>query len=338
MEDTLDLIEAFVGPPSEDALTRVYETDLAELDAAFTWLGVEAEAHTELLHDWSAFVHDERWVRALAQLVTLVVRDRGDVERAIPIWPDMVERGPHGRHLYYYLFALEGPAMATYLRDHGGPEDLIDETCSLLARHGRIHQAKWGTPGVDAGWWMIPVLRADIVQVGSLEFHLLPLGPRVLAAEPWYDEAEQRRRGPGFRYGDPSLGIHIPAYTDLSPEALDETFTRARASLGTLWPTTQRRLATCESWMMDDRLVTALGPNSRIVQFQQRFTLLPEWHEDRENVLEFVFRQPTVAFEDLQPTSRLQSFLLETLRHGNWRSRVGWLDFDGPQRITDAEV
>jgi hypothetical protein len=29
---------------------------------------------------------------------------------------------------------------------------------------------------------------------------------------------------------------------------------------------------------------------------------------------------------------------LETLRHGNWRSRVGWLDFDGPQRITDAEV
>ena len=84
--------------------------------------------------------------------------------------------------------------------------------------------------------------------------------------------------------------------------------------------------------MMDDRLVAALGPSSRVVGFQQRFTLLPKWHDDRDNVLEFVFRQPGVPFEQLQATSRLQAFILRTLAEGPWHNRIGWMDFDGPVR------
>jgi hypothetical protein len=328
---TLDQMEHFLGAPEASVVARVRETTSTSLDDELGILDIPLDARNEILSHWSTFLTEEAWVRRLAQLVTMVERDRGNNLAPLPIWDDLDDHGTSGRLLYYYVFAMAAPGLRRMLRDQGAPDDLVSETCSLLARHGEIHRQKWGSVGVDAGWWLLPVLRGEIVQVGSLEFHRTPLGHGILACEPWYDEAQQQELGEGFRYGDESLGLHIPAFIDLSPEAVDETFARARRVLGALWPCSQSRLMTLESWMMDDRLAAALGPESRIVQFQQRFTFLPTWHDDRDNVLEFVFRQPLVPFEELRPQSRLQSFILETLKNGDWHSRLGWIHFDGPE-------
>jgi hypothetical protein len=57
--------------------------------------------------------------------------------------------------------------------------------------------------------------------------------------------------------------------------------------------------------------------------------MLPVWHEDDEDVIEFVFRRPNVALEDLPRTTTLERAVVEVLRTGaHWRNKTGWFDFD----------
>jgi len=327
----LTTMDAFLGPVAPGTTERLRAVSADEMGERVASLALSAEATREITEYWPQFVRDDQWMRLLAQLVAMVERGRGHLEEPLPIWDDADAYGPSGRLLYFYVFALTWSETADFLRAQGMPDDVVDTTLSALARHAETHRLKWGTVGVDAGWWMLLLLRGELVQIGSLKFHQVRLGQGVLSPKPWFTPDEQAQRGEGFREGDMSLGIHIPARIDLSPEALDRTFARAREVLSVAWPPSTRRLATCESWMMDDRLVEALGPSSRVVGFQQRFTLLPRWHDDRDNVLEFVFRQPGVPFEQLRATSRLQEFILRTLAQGPWHNRIGWLDFDGPR-------
>ncbi len=329
MNETILQMDAFLGAPTIEALDRVTTTTAQWLDEVFHRLAIADAARIELVAYWPHFLSDATFCRLLAQLLTVVERDRGDTHAPLPIWDDLDELGPSGRLLYYYLFALATPGLLEYYRVLGVPSDVVASSLSSLERHAETHRRKWGTNGVDAGWWMLPIIRGEILQIGSLKFHRFDLGEGVLTPEPWFDTDEQTQLGPGFRYGDQSIGVHIPARIDISPTMLDATFARAREVLGVVWPTNQRRIITCESWMMDDRLVNALGPDSRIVAFQKRFALLPSWRDDRANVLEFVFRQPGVALEDLVPQSRLQSFIIDVLTTGEWQSRIGWCDFDG---------
>jgi len=330
-QPTLVLMDGFLPAATDESAARLRSVSPEFVRRILEDLAVSSPAIDEAVGNWTAFQADSDWCNLLARLVTMVERDRGNLEAPLPIWDDLDDAGQHGRLLYVYLVALCAPGLVTLLTDQGVPAPTVRLTLSALERHNQIHVAKWGSFGVDAGWWLLILLRGELLHIGSLQFHRLKLGRGILAPHPWYSEVEQVRRGEGFVLGDDALGVHIPVGADLCAEALDATFAQARDVLGGCWPSPTRRLATCQSWMMDDRLVTALGERSRLVGFQRRFELLPDWQDDRDNVLEFVFRQPTVALEALTASSRLQAFVLEVLRSGDaWRDRTGWLDFDGP--------
>lgn len=176
---------------------------------------------------------------------------------------------------------------------------------------------------------MLPVLNGELLQVGSLQFHRERLGIGSLSPSPWFGEEEVAALGEGFRTGDASLGLHIPDHADLTPASLDATFEDARALLGLLWPAPDRRLATCQSWMMDDRLSSYLDPASNILRFQERFSLLPGWRVGDVDVVDFVFAMPNTPLSDLPQMTSLERAVVDVLRHGHWRDRSGWLDFDG---------
>jgi hypothetical protein len=180
---------------------------------------------------------------------------------------------------------------------------------------------------------MLPILRGEILQIGVLKFHRLTLGVGSLSPSPWLSDDEAAARGPGFRRGDPLIGLHIPQGADLSPAALDLTFTDARRVLGNLWPVKERRIATCQSWMMDERLRRFLDEETNLVSFQRRFNVMPLWRDDDDDVLDFVFRRPGVALADLPQTTRLERAIVEVLQRGeHWHSPIGWLDFDGQRQ------
>ena len=332
--DTLEMMDAFLGTASDVALHRVRETTRDEMVRRIKELELHADVAHELIEHWEPTRDSPRWSALLAALVSCVERDRGNIDAPIAIWEDLDEYGPSGRLLYYYLFALEIRELRAWYESIGVPEDVSAASIGALARHGETHFLKHGTHGVDAGWWMIPILRAEILQVRSLKFHRLHLDVGTLAPRPWLDVLDAEAMGEGFRPGDESLGIHIPARIDLSAEELDATFARARDVLARVWPCATRRIATCQSWMMDDRLPAALGEESRIVGFQRRFELIGPYADDVDTVMYFVFGRSRVDHADLadvEATSRLQRAVLDVVASGgSWHSRTGWIDLDAP--------
>lgn len=330
MPDRLVQIETVLGPGSPDAIERVRGVDASAMGSMLAELRLSREVVAELIRHWDETRDSPQWSSLLASMVSSVERARGRIDAPIALFDDLDDDGPSGRLLGYYLFALQAGAMRTHHHAHGLPEDVSEATSGALARHGETHWRKHGTLGIDATWWLLLILRGEIVQVGSLKFHRYRLGVGTLTPRPWLDAPTIARRGEGFRPGDPALGVHIPARTDLSPAALDATFARAREVLSVAWPSTTRRLATCQSWMMDDRLVAALGEASNIVRFQRRFELIEPFEDDVDIVTYFVFgRGPGANAVDLATTSRVQRVVRDVLVAGDrWHNRTGWLDFD----------
>jgi hypothetical protein len=327
--DTLELMDAFMGPATPEAIEQVRNVDRAAMTARLRELSLGPEVVQELSAQWDETRRSPRWSSLLAALCLLVERDRGHIDAPIPIWRDLDEYGSSARLLYYYLFALQGEKLHAHHRDHGVPDDVSHATFAALERHGETHRIKFGTTGVDAGWWMMPILRGEMLQVGSLKFHLVHLEVGSLAPRPWLDATAVGEHGEGFRPGDLSLGVHIPARIDLTPAVLDATFARAREVLPLVWPSSTRRLATCQSWMLDDRLIAALGEDSNIVRFQRRFELIEPYADDINTVRYFVFGRNSGDVADLRATSRVQRVVLDVLQSGgSWHSRTGWLTFD----------
>ena len=326
---TVALMRRYLEQPSAETIERVRTFSATEVAAQLIALGVESEERLEAVGHWDEFRRDHGWVSLLASLIDTVDDQRGRIDAAIGIWPDLVEAGASGRLLYFYLFAMCGEATGEYLRAVGFDDTVVDATLGVLVRHARIHRRKWGLAGVDAGWWMVVTLRGELVQIKSLQFHRVNLGVGTLSPSPWYDDADVEALGTGFRRSDPSIGLHIPDGALLTPAALDATFDEARRVLSTCWPVHQRRLATCQSWLLDDQLAVYLPANSNIMGFQRRFTLLPEWVDDDADTLEFVFRSPDTPLSRLPRDTTLQRAILSVLeRGGHWRARSGWFDFD----------
>jgi hypothetical protein len=329
VEGTIAEMESFVAPASPN-VTRVLTFDTRDVAAALRSAGVPESVLREVVTQWNAFRDDDVLVPLLSSLVEWVERTRGDVDAPIPIWDELDAAGTNGRFFYFYLFALCYDATREFLRHSGCPNDVIEMTMSAVPRHTQIHQRRFGSAGIYPGWWLLPILRGEMVQIESLKFHRVNLSVGNLSPEPWYSNEESNARGTGFRRGDPSVGLHIPVGTALNPDAIDRTFAHAREVIAEMWPVTQRRLATLQSWLLDDQLKSFLSPDSNIMKFQQRFTLLDGWYDNDEETLGFIFQSPGVAIDDLARDTSLERGVLGLLeRGGHWRARPGWLDFDG---------
>lgn len=330
VEVTIASMRSFLPSPRADVAEWVAAVTSTAIRDSLHELALEADEINVIVAQWEEFRRDERWLSLLVSLVTSIEEQRGDHDAPLPVWDDLDDAGAGGRFLYFYLFALTWRATQNFLRARHCPAPIITRTMSSLARHAGIHSRKWHTVGLDAGWWMLPVLRGELVHVGSLQFHRVTLGVGTLAPHPWYSDAVARTLGPGFRVGDASVGLHIPDHTELSPTALDATFAEAREVVGAVWPVAQRRVATCQSWMLDPQLAEFLAPSSNILAFQRRFTSLPEWIEDDRDIVEFVFRQPGVGLRDLPQRTTLERAVVTLLKSGgHWRVPAGWMDFDG---------
>jgi hypothetical protein len=327
--DTISRMREFWPPPSSASLDRVRDVDVDELSRILENFELTDASVQEIVDHWRDVQRNPHWASLLAAGSTMVTIDRGKIDAPLPIWPDLNNEGDGGRLFYFYLFALCYDETVAFLRQSGTPEDIIDASVGILTRHSATYERKWGRLGVETGWWILLVLRGELLQIGALEFHRVTLGVGTLSPE-WYDDNEARAFGPGFRRGDPSVGLHISQDADLSPASLDRTFEEAREVLGELWPVRQRRLATCRSWTMDERLIDVLRPTSNLVAFQRRFEIVPGSLDGDKDVLDFVFRRPNTALADLPQTTSLERAVVSVLQSGDhWRTRTGWLDFDG---------
>ncbi len=328
MSETILAMREFWPTPSRLASERVESFEVGDVASVLSAIGFATDQIEEISRHWRAAQISEEWSSLLAAGCTMVANDRGNIDQPLPIWADLDDEGDVGRLFYFYLGALCYDDTLTYLRAHATPENVIESTMNIYLLHAATHLRKHGTLGFDAGWWSLLVLRGELLAIGSLEFHRVNLGVGTLAPE-WYHDGDPHATLSGFRRGDSSIGIHIPQGADLTPPALERTFDDARRVLGDAWPTNSRRLATCRSWMLDDRLL-ALRADSNLTLFLRRFVLVPGSVDGDEDVVDFVFRLPGTALADLPRRTSLERLVISVLESGeHWHIRTGWFDFDG---------
>jgi len=107
------------------------------------------------------------------------------------------------------------------------PVDVIDSTMTVVPRHVQIHERKRGSVGFEPGWWLLPILRGEMVQVGSLQFHRVNLGVGNLS--PSRGIRSRRVSSAVSDFDGATLpSDHIPYGAALAPHDLDATFARAR--------------------------------------------------------------------------------------------------------------
>jgi hypothetical protein len=249
--------------------------------------------------------------------------------------PDAMRRMPNvavslgvvGRCFWIVVFVTAVDLIRNWHAAHGISDEISWATLADLGRHMRLYRQRNAATGLDTHWWIALHFRGGLFAIGRLQYapyRLLtgPAGPLF-----WYDEEAAAARAPGFARGDPAIGLHIPESGPLTPSACADSFAAAREFFRAHFPEFAGAVVTCTSWLMDDQLVAHLDGRSNIVQFQQRFELVPGTREADAQALHFVFgRGPDTPIDELRPETTLERAIVRHIKEGgHWHMRTGWL-------------
>ncbi|WP_146159551.1 acyltransferase domain-containing protein [Allonocardiopsis opalescens] len=251
--------------------------------------------------------------------------DVGRFDAPYRAWPQLPETlGAAGRCFYAHVFTHASARVRAWHRERGVTERESLAILADLGRHLGVHRTAFGTVGLNAQSWLSLHLGGMIYEFGRLQFNMMTIAPGSSPGH-WYDGERLSGLGPGFQAGDAALGVHIPPTGPLTPEAVEDSFARAREFFATRFPEPTRRLAVCTSWLLDDQLARYLDAGSNIVRFQRRFEAVPGGTEDESDFFWFVFRKHEPHLCQLPQDTALQRAIVAHLREGGrWRVRTGW--------------
>jgi hypothetical protein len=267
-----------------------------------------------------------RWLlQQCRRLVTGSMGDLSSPELQLPQLPAAL--GLEGRCFPAHLFLATLPVTVDWQVRQGLPAEASSTVFQDLGRQMDLYRRRYGETGVDEPWWLLIHLRGLIYEFGRLQYNLLRIGDGGLAPRGWYDDAQASLLGAGFRRGDDALGVHIPEAGPLTPRACTDSLASARQFFGEFFPSPTRRLAICESWLLDDQLTEYLAADSNIIRFQSLFTLIADWQPGDKDVAYFVFLRAVDELAGAPQSTTLQRAILSHLRAGrHWRVRCGWLE------------
>ena len=173
---------------------------------------------------------------------------------------------------------------------------------------GRLH----GTPPERENLQCFPrrVVETDTAYIG---FPADPNGNCSSTAETYPKNLWQ----PIWRKNDAVLGVHIHNKGALTQEACEQSFRKARQILRDCYPTFTYSVFHCHSWMLDPQLRDHLPADSRILDFQNRFTLFAG-ETDGTDVFNFVFKLKFKEYADMPEDTSLQRSLKQHYLAGKY--------------------
>ncbi len=301
----------------------------AELLATLQQLGVAPPDVDVLLHAAPTPGRTPEVWWLLERCAHRAIRNVGRWDEASGPWPELPAAvGVEGRCFWVYVYLAALPFIRRWHQERAIPDPVSWATLADLGRHIARYRRRRGLTGLgrDSIGWLSLHFSGGIYALGRLQFNLYrirtgPGGPRF-----WYGEGDPRASEPGFRPGDAVLGMHIPESGALSPEACEDSLSRARTFFPRYFPEHGFRVVICTSWLLDDQLGAYLSPTSNIVRFQSRFEVVPGAFERDDDIFWFVFHQPPDAIDRLHPRSTLERAIVAHVRSGHhWRVRTGWL-------------
>lgn len=126
-------------------------------------------------------------------------------------------------------------------------------------------------------WWVKKTMTMKLFRLGRLNFCM--------------GEEEHDLPALGLPKGAPIIEVHIPRAPSLKAEDCDAAIAQARAFFATYFPEFAYREMTCDSWLLDDRLLEILSPESNILRFQSLFDIVLQKPSDE--TLNYVLGRPT---------------------------------------------
>jgi hypothetical protein len=295
--------------------------DRTYVPAIFERLAIDERDREEILAAWPSPEADPATWRSLERAYATLVSDLGGFTPLdLPGAPtpsgapatSAVDSTPLARYFFVYVFLA---ALADIRRFHarrGIPHDISWATLSDLGRNLERDRLLLGDGGLRTSGWLTLHYRGSIYQLGRLQFNRMNVRAAHVAD--------------AFPEGDPALGVHIPESGPLTPQACDDSLAQARPFFARHFPEASTNLAICTSWLLDPQLAEYLAPESNIVRFARRFTLVGDGYDGDADVLRFVFHRIAPRIDDLPQRTTLECAIVAHLLAGkHWQDRTGWL-------------
>lgn len=286
--------------------------DRSDLPAIFERLAIPPPDRAEIIRGWPSAETDPEIRRSLGQAHHTLVEDMGGFA-VLELPGPSTESTPTARYFFVYVFLAALADVRRYHAQRGVPDEVSWATLSDLGRNLARDRLLFGDRGLMTSGWLTLHFRGAIYELGRLQYNRMTVRAAHVAG--------------AFREGEPAVGVHIPESGPLTPGACEESLRHAREFFPRHFPETPTRLAICTSWLLDPQLAEYLAPDSNIVRFQRRFTLVGEGYDGTADVLRFVFHRIGPEIDDLPQRTTLGRAIVAHLRAGKkWRNRTGWLE------------
>ena len=192
------------------------------------------------------------------------------------------------------------------------PEDMSWHTLSDLGQQVWVHRRTYGTFGLHTQGWLTIAWSGALYWLGRLQFNLLGRPA----------DAEWR------------LSTHIPETGPLTPAGVEDSFRQAKAFFTEHFADYEISEFHCESWLLDPQLPEALGAETNMSRFQQRWRLDPPPRDGDGDAMFFAFnRRGKVDLDSLPQTTSLERAIVAKLRSGgHWKVWNGHLSLNEANR------
>ena len=182
----------------------------------------------------------------------------------------------------------------------GIPEEYFFDSMKDITIWCEDYLEKHDTPGFNEAGWLGRSLRLEVIRIGRLQFEPTTLKQAVeLDGETYPD-------------GTPILDVHIPAGEPLDIEASLDSMSRAPEFFKTYFGR-EFKLLHCHSWLLSPNLQKLLPEKSRIICFQNLFTVYKTDNEERqaeERVFGFLSDDPHRYPESISLQKAVKEHLL----------------------------
>lgn len=186
------------------------------------------------------------------------------------------EEDPDGaKNFLTYLYCCE--ALKRRYEEKGIDLSILYATLQELWLWTRSRTNRAGKLWLADLWWVKKTMTMKLFRLGRLNFCM---------GEEEHDLPEL-----GLPKGAPIIEVHIPRAPSLKAEDCAASLAQARSFFATYFPDFHYREMTCDSWLLDDRLLEILPPESNILKFQALFDIVLQKPSDE--TLNYVLGRPT---------------------------------------------
>lgn len=181
----------------------------------------------------------------------------------------------------------------------GIPEQVFWDGMRDIAIWAEDYYAKHGVPGFAEWGWVATTLSLKVFRLGRLQFEPMELETAVAC------------NGRTYPVGTSVLNVHIPAGEPLDVALVQAAMEYAPAFFQRYFQKTCT-LFICHSWLLSPQLKELLQENSRILQFQNLFSVyeVDQERQAEERVFGFLTDDPKTYPEETSLQKKMKESLL----------------------------